>query len=204
MSDAFDRSPPRGVRLVVTCLSLGLGLFGVAVARTAASQHTTCGGVSVPQALVSEGRPLKLNGGGLREATICSVDVYVAAFYAQTKSKDAAFHLSKDERKTVVLHFVRDVSREDLVDEMSAGFERNAPGASAAQKRKLFSWLRDLREGEQLRFAYVPGKGLSVSVAKQFKGAIRGMEFASAVLSLLIGPEPPNAGLKAGLLGAGC
>ncbi|MDD9940074.1 MAG: chalcone isomerase family protein [Myxococcales bacterium] len=188
------------MRVLLICLACG----ALAAPLRAVGGARTCAGVDVPETLASAGRSLMLNGTGLREATIFEVDVYVAALYVETKSRNPKALLNRNEHKTVVLHFVRDVSREDLVEEMAEGFKLNAPRAPAANKARLFSFMRDLKEGEQIRFDYIPTKGLEVSVGGTLKGLIPGARFASAVLSLLIGPHPPNAELKKGLLGAGC
>src|ERR1700757_1594031 len=49
-------------------------------------------------------------------------------------------------------------------------------------------------------FAYVPGMGTTVTIKGQEKVTIAGAPFAQMLFSVWLGPKPPNAGLKKGLL----
>ena len=62
----------------------------------------------------------------------------------------------------------------------------------------------DVQEGERLRFAYQPGADVHVDVDGKVKGTIKGDDFARALFSIWLGAHPPNADLKAGLLGGEC
>ena len=55
-----------------------------------------------------------------------------------------------------------------------------------------------------LIFTHKPGAGIQVDVNGTVKGTIPGDDFARAFLSIWLGAHPPNAGLKAGLLGGDC
>lgn len=158
----------------------------------------------MPATTVVDGTTLLLNGLGLREATVFDVDVFVAALYVEHKSTSAKALLNTDERKQVVLHFVRATSASDIESELEDGFEANAPKASPALKKRLYAWLEDLEVGESITFTYVPGRGLQIGIKGRVKGTIASTPFAQATLSLLIGPHPPNEGLRTGLLGGKC
>ena len=54
------------------------------------------------------------------------------------------------------------------------------------------------------RVTHKPDKGVAVDIGGVPKGLIEGDDFAKAFLSIWLGPNPPNAGLKAGLLGGPC
>ena len=183
--------------LFVVLVLLGSSLGSLARARS-------CAGVSFPEKLLVSGVELLLNGVGLREATVFDVDVFVAALYVEKRSRDPHVLLTREEHARVVLHFVRDVSAEDIIDEMDAGYRANAPKVSAADKQKLFGWLTAMKVGDAITFTYEPGKGLEVQVAGKLKGTIPGTPFASATLSVLIGPRAIDEDLRAGLLGGPC
>lgn len=68
----------------------------------------------------------------------------------------------------------------------------------------LKSWMADMKTGERLTFTHKPGGGDQVEIGESAKGMIEGDEFARAFLSIWLGTHPPNAGLKAGLLGGAC
>ncbi len=52
------------------------------------AQGASCRDVSFPEQVTVDGRTLALNGIGVRKATILRVEVYVAALYAATPSKE--------------------------------------------------------------------------------------------------------------------
>ena len=166
-----------------------------------------CMGVSFPDQLQVEGSALVLNGLGLRQATILEVDVYVAALYTATASSDPDAILGSTSSKQLVLHFVRNVGAADLNKAWEEGFEANAKAQLPALEERvetLKSWMADMKTGERLTFTHKPGGGLQVDVGGTTKGTIKGDDFARAFLSIWLGAHPPNAGLKAGLLGGAC
>lgn len=161
-------------------------------------------GVNMPDTLKLGNRQLRLNGMGLREATALNVDVYVAGLYVENRSSNPAELIAADEPKVLVLKFVRDVDRKDIIDAWNEGFESNAT-VPLPQLRthiaKLNSWMPALEKGDTLAFIYDPGKGVAVEVNGQRKGVIDDPDFARSLFSIWLGPSPPNDGLKRGLLG---
>lgn len=161
-------------------------------------------GVSFPDSITVDGKTLVLNGLGTREATVFNVNVYVAGLYLEQKSSDATAILSSTGAKRLVLKFVRDVERDDIVEAWSDGFEKNAKGQVGALKSKigkLNGWMADMAEGGILTFTYIPQKGVVVEINGKSKGTIDGDDFARALFSIWLGSSPPNSGLKSGLLG---
>jgi len=183
-------------------------LVGLAVALGVASAHgKECKGVAFPDQAQAEGATLKLNGLGLRQATMFKVNVYVAALYVAQTSTDASVILKSNAPFQLVLQFVRDVGRSDLVKGWEEGFENNAKSLIPALKDRIEAFkamMTDVKTGEQLRFFHKPGAGTQVSVKGAVKGSIAGDDFAHALLSIWLGPNPPNDVLKAGLLGGAC
>ena len=87
------------------------------------------------------------------------------------------------------------------------GSEKNGgSNAKAPQKRIeiLNGWMTDFEEGQSLTFEYQPGNALAVLINDASKGNIKGADFASGLLSIWLGPAPPNDDIKAGLLGESC
>src|SRR5262245_8730523 len=178
-----------------------------AVFGVGAVQGKECKGVSFPEQMQSEVGTLKLNGLGLRQATFLKVDVYVAALYVAATSSDASAILKSPGPKELILHFVRDVGRTDLNKGWDEGFENNASSELAALKERIEAFkglMTDMKTGQRLRFTYKPGVGIRVDVGDTVKGTIAGDDFARALFSIWLGTRPPNAELKAGLLGGPC
>ncbi|MCC7538375.1 MAG: chalcone isomerase family protein [Deltaproteobacteria bacterium] len=164
-----------------------------------------CEDVTMPDSVTVDGTRLVLNGMGVREATALQVNVYVAGLYVESRSRDGNAIASSDTRRRLVLHFVRDVSRADIVGAFNEGFGHSGQaGALRAQIRQLTGWMADMHEGEKLTFTYVPSTGLTVQVGRRTRGTIAGAAFAQAFFGIWLGAHPPNAGLRTGLLGGQC
>jgi len=180
-------------------------LFAVAVVVLASTLNLSAGslnGVTLPDTVQVGGTTLTLNGLGLR--TKYSFKVYVAGLYLPQKSSDANAILHSDAPKRIVMHFVRGVSKSQLTDGFSESFEDNSPDAAKAMKSdidRLFAALGPVKDGDELIFTYLPGTGTSVSVAGLERVNIAGPAFAQMIFSVWLGPKPPNASLKKGILG---
>lgn len=162
------------------------------------------GGVTMPDRIQVGGRTLVLNGMGIREATFMKVDVYVAGLYLEAKSRDAKAILAKDRPWRVVMRFVRDVDREDLIDAWNDGLEKNGgdrKGALAGRVKTLGGYMRDVKKGQTATVTYVPGEGTTLAIDGQARPPIPGADFGRFLLSIWLGPEPPDEGLKRGMLG---
>ena len=180
---------------------LALGPLG----STASARR--CSGVTAPDHVEVEGTRLQLNGMGIREASIFQVNVYVAALYLENRTDDAEVVASSEQKKVLHLYFVRNVTRQDIVNAYEEGFRINAGTEQLGLQREieqLSSWMKDLGAGESMIYTYVPGRGLTVEVDDEIMGTIENPAFARAFFRLFVGREPPNTGLKAGLLGGRC
>lgn len=187
----------------IAAIAMAVATLAVLLLGVAPASAGTKGGLSMPDSITVDDTPLVLNGMGIREATILKVDVYVAGLYLERRSGDPAAILASNERKQLSLHFVRDVDHGDITDAWNEGFKKNAPDQLKqlrARIDKLNGWMSDIKKGEELVFTFRPGKGVTVSVKGTSKGTIEGDDFARALLSIWLG-DPPNQGLKDGLLG---
>jgi hypothetical protein len=185
-------------------VAAGLVWATLGVTTRAPAMAGELAGVTLPDQVTVEGRILQLNGMGLREATILRLGVYVAGLYLEARSSDATQIIGSEGAKRLVLHFVRDVARGRLVDAWNEGLAKSAgPGLAALQDRvaALNGWMVDVRAGDTLAFTQVPGRGVVVEVKGATRGTLTGADFARALWGIWFGAEPPNAGLKKGLLG---
>ena len=160
-------------------------------------------GVSLPDRITVDGKELVLNGMGLRKAYAVA-KVYVAGLYVERKTASAEEILASPAPRRIVLHFLRSVSRDQIVGAWNEGFEKNAGDAIAAIRGRietLDGFMSDLAPGDALVFTAIPGKGVTVELRGKTMGTIEGDDFAKALLSIWLGPSPPNAALKTGLLG---
>ncbi len=190
------------MKRLVTVVAMVL-VFGVSHAAWAAK----CEGVSYPDKKTVAGQELVLNGLGIREATMLQIDVYVAALYLPQKTRKGPDAIAQQGPKQLELKFVRDVEKKDIADAWTEGFKKNAKGNLAALKgriSKINGWMADMKAGQKLIFSYVPEKGIEVTVNGKVKGAIEGEDFMKVFFAIWLGPNPPNSGLRVGLLGGHC
>jgi hypothetical protein len=66
---------------------------------------------------------------------------------------------------------------------------------------RLLAALEPVKEGDQMIFTYLPGTGTTLAINDQEKLIIAAPEFAPVLFSVWLGPKPPNADLKKGMLG---
>ena len=159
-------------------------------------------GVQVPDTETVDGKTLKLNGAGVRKKMIFKV--YVAGLYLETPSKDAAAVISATEVKSMRLHILRNMKGKQISDAISEGFERNSKEQQSklsARLEKLKQMIPDVSEDDLIVFTCLPDKGVRVTVRGTERGTIEGRDFADALFSVWLGPNPVQEDLKKALLG---
>ncbi|HSK09723.1 MAG TPA: chalcone isomerase family protein [Vicinamibacterales bacterium] len=178
---------------------LVFGLLALAVPALAG----TLAGVTMPDSIEVGGRALSLNGMGVR--TKVFFKVYVGGLYLERKTSDAAEAIQADAPKRLVLQFVRDVDRGQVVEAFDESVKNNAAAQAAQMKAEVARFLEVLepmKSGEQFAITYVPGTGTTVTVRGKDKLTVPGQPFAQLVFSMWLGPKPPSGDLKKGLLGS--
>ncbi|HET8935349.1 MAG TPA: chalcone isomerase family protein [Polyangiales bacterium] len=184
---------------------IAAALFVSAPLTAAAADN--CAGVTLPAQSNAFGAELVRNGVGVREATFLNVDVYVAGLYVPHKTGSVNEILKQDEPKLIVLHFVRDVSREEMSDALNDALRKNVGDEFAAAHKHLQRFIEKLpplRKGTQLSLAYRPGHGMELTVDGKALGTETDDHFANLVFRAWLGPRPPDQELKVGLLGGPC
>jgi hypothetical protein len=160
----------------------------------------------VPTAQVA-GSTLQLNGAGTRYKFV--VRVYTAGLYlgAKATTPEAVYAGSGPKRIHVVM--LRDIDANELGKLFTRGMQDNAPKEAFSKSipgtlrmADIFSAKKRLQTGENFSVDYVPGVGTSVLVNGKAQGEpVREPEFFNALLSIWLGPNPADDGLKAALLG---
>ena len=159
-------------------------------------------GVTLPDTEQVGSAKLVLNGLGLR--TKYMVKVYVAGLYLEQKSSDAGAIIKSDAPKQIVMKFVHGASRGQMSDAFNESFNDNTPDAIKTMKPdidRLLGALEPIKVGDQMVFTYVPGTGTTFAINGTDKLTIAGPAFGQVLFSVWLGPKPPNADLKKGMLG---
>jgi len=159
-------------------------------------------GVTLPDTEQVGGTKLVLNGLGLR--TKFMVKVYVAGLYLEQKSSDPSAIIKADAPKRIVMQFLHGASKNQMSDAFNESFNDNSPEAVNTMKAdidRLLSALEPVKVGDQMVFTYVPGTGTTFAMNGKDKLTIAGPAFGPVLFSVWLGPRPPNADLKKGMLG---
>lgn len=159
-------------------------------------------GISMPDSAQVGEDTLALNGMGLRKKSI--IKVYVAGLYLAEPSGEPENILAADSARMTRMNFLRGVKADQLCDGWVEGLENNTPSSSAEvaqQFETLCGFMEDMKKGEEMVYTFQPGKGTTVLVKGTVKGTIEGKPFADALWGCWIGPNPPSADFKEGLLG---
>ena len=179
-----------------------LSVFVFAMASMFELHAATLAGVTLPDTMQVGGTTLVLNGLGLRKKFV--VKVYVAGLYVEHKSSDASAVMNADAPKQVVMQFLHGASKNQMVEAFEESFNDNSPDARKSMKDDIDHWLNALesvQEGDQMVFTYVPGKGTTLTIHGKEKLKIANPAFGPVLLSVWLGPKPPSADLKKGMLG---
>ena len=185
------------VALIVSTLAL-LCLSG---SNAAAAEIS---GVKLPDQVTLEGKTLKLNGTGLRQATILKVNVYAAGLYLQSPSGDGEAIANSDQPKSIEMVFMREVSAKQMADAFQEGFEKNCVADCAKLKpdiSKLQGLMKDMKKGDTMAYHFLTDV-VEVTIRGQKAGTVGDKAFSHQLIRCWIGKNPPNSGLKEGLLGS--
>jgi hypothetical protein len=136
-------------------------------------------GVTSEPTIRAGGKQLNLMGMGLRKKLWFKV--YIASFYLENPTEDAAQAVSSDQVKRVEMRMLRDLERGKIVEAVQAGFEKNSAAQMPQLQARLDTFLKaipDLKAGGSDEIA-IPGK-----------------DFADALFSVWLGPHPVDDELK--------
>ena len=157
-------------------------------------------GVKVADSITVDGKPLVLNGAGLRTKSFLAIKVYVGALYVTQRSTDAAAIVALDAPKVIRMTLLRDVDRATMLGAFRDGIENNSPTQAAALAPKLkqveAAFPGEFKEKQVLAVSYVPGTGTTVGVEGEKGVTIEGKDFADALFRIWIGPKPTDGGLE--------
>lgn len=183
-------------------LQLALALLLAAPLAVAPAGAAELGGVQMADSTKVGDQTLILNGLGLRKKAIFKV--YVAGLYLPRKTSNPDQILGSGEPRKLKMEFVRDVGKGSIVGGWDDCLENNNANADATVRdgfASLNGWMEDVSEGDRLVFTFDPSKGTEVMVRGQIKGTVEGEAFADALFRCWIGPVPPTADFREGLLG---
>lgn len=180
---------------VTTVLSLSLVFFSSIHAGSIAD-------VDFEDQVTVGGKSLQLNGMGLRTATALKVKIYAIGLYLEEKNPDPKAIIQSAGNKRIRMHWMHDVSADDITEGWTEGFENNTKDISGikAEIERFNASMQDMEDGGELVLDISGGK-VEVLINGTSVETIEGDEFLQALLAIWLGPKPPNKPLKKGILG---
>ena len=182
----------------------GLLLAAVLTApSTSQAAAKTIAGYTFPATITEGGQTLELVGAGLRSKWF--VKVYAIGVYQKTNTRTANHLINSNEPKVLWLHMLRGISGDKMRDGIDDGIKDNVSAATRKQIAPLVDKLKrsmppKLTNKADIRFAYTPGAGITLSFNKRTKATFKGRAFMSAVWSIWFGRKPADKDLKKGVL----
>jgi Chalcone isomerase-like len=152
-------------------------------------------------------RELKLNGLGIRSIFIFKA--YVAGLYVSDKVASTQDVQRYAGPIRLQLRMLMEVGSTDIKQALVDGMRKNVNEAQwQAMQDRVADFSRTIesigvvRPGDTINLDFVPERGLLLAVNGVDKGgAIRGLDFYSAMLAVFVGDDPVDTRLKRGLLG---
>ena len=159
-------------------------------------------GVAFPSTTSLNNVKIKLNGLGVRAATIFKIKAYVAGIYLDKTSSDVDTILNNTGPKIIEMKFLRSVGTSRLADGWIDGFKDNNENYSELEERvvRLAEIMPDVDEGDSFQFEILPGL-TKVKFNSKILTEVKGDDFSRGLLRVWLGPEPPDEDLKKGMLG---
>ena len=177
------------------------------LASGSAVAQTTVADVKYEEAASVQGKPLLLNGAGIRYKAVFKV--YAAALYLPKKSTAVGDAISTQTPKRLHITMLREIDANELGRMFTRGLEENLDRATSARlvpgilrMSQVFSDHKRLKEGESFQVDWVPGTGALLTIKGQtLAEPFVDPAFFQALLRIWLGDKPADWQLKDALLG---
>lgn len=187
-------------------LLAALGALGAA-SLPAVAATVEVAGVKLEDRVTVAGKPLVLNGAGIRYKAVFKV--YTAGLYVEKPANTPDGLLDQPGPKRMTITMLRDIDSAELGKLFSRGMEDNMEKGSFAKlvpgvlrMSQAFTNHKTLRAGENFVLDWIPGTGTVLTVKGQVEGEpFREPEFFEALMRIWLGPKPADWQLKDALLG---
>ncbi len=163
----------------------------VLLAGAAQAEGRQLGGVQMPESLDLQGRRLELAHMELQKRLFFKVCVW--SLYLEQRPTSTSEAISSNTVKRLHFRFLRNISRDQLVDSFRDGLQKSADlrqGPMADQLHLLLGSLKDVRKGGDLVITYTPDVGLEVAGDASGGVFIPGKGFADALFSVWLDAHP--------------
>jgi hypothetical protein len=185
------------IAVVARVAALLAAFGGPAAARTGVEVE----GVTFAPEVHSGDRRLELNNAGLLRYRVV-IKAYVAALYLGEGVSPAA--ALGDVPKRLEAQYFWALKGSDFGPATLDGMRRNVDGETLAalgpRLERFAALFVDVRPGDRYALTYLPGVGTELSLNGRPLGTVEGADFAAALFSIWLGPNPLDDNLKRALL----
>ncbi len=187
----------------VSCLVVAVALVGHLTAAPAAlaSRRASIEGVHFPGHYEVEDTRLTLNCVGLLRY-MRLIKAYVAALYVEDGAPSDA--VLTDVAKRIEIEYFHAISAADFVRAGDQILAQNVDAGRLEALRprleRMNSLYADVQPGDRYALTYTPGRGTELALNGQPLGVIEGADFAAAMFSIWLGPQPIDTSLRSQLL----
>ena len=172
-----------------------------------AMAQTTLADVKYEEAASVQGKPLLLNGAGIRYKAVFKV--YTAGLYLEKKAQTPQDIQALKGPKRMRIVMLREIDSAELGKLFSRGMEDNLDRSTFSRlvpgvlrMSQIFSEHKMLKAGDTFVIDWIPGTGTVLTVKGQVQGEpFKEPEFFNALLGIWLGPQPADWKLKDALLG---
>jgi hypothetical protein len=159
--------------------------------------------VDVPEERTIDGTTLKLNGAGVRTATVLKVRIYVAAFYSTAPLRTEEDVLASPGPLYLHLTYVRAFDKDRVQRAWVWQFEQSVKANYDGFERDKAALINSFGELKKFGTEAIELVGDETKIFDDgvLKATIKGRDFQKAFLSMWFGKEPVMPELKRLLLG---
>ncbi len=153
-------------------------------------------GVFFEDSYVVENTKLRLTGTGLLR--YWGFKAYTGALYLEDGVP--VDDVLADTAKRIELEYLRPIKGKDFGPATDESIARNINAETYSRLRPRIEYHNslydDVNPGDRYSLTYIPGRGTELALNGEPKGLIEGADFAAAVFSIWLGPEPISSDFK--------
>jgi hypothetical protein len=161
-------------------------------------------GVKFDQRVETEKGTLELRGAGLLRYMVF-IKAYVGALYLPETTPSSA--VLTDIPKHLVIEYFHAIDGEAFGPAAIKTMEKNIDAETLARLKPKIEYhnslYKDVKPGDRYSLTYLPGQGTTLRLNGEILGTVEGSDFAEAMFSVWLGPEPIGDDFKRAILGAG-
>lgn len=168
--------------------------------------QTTLADVKYEEAASVQGKPLLLNGAGIRYKAVFKV--YTAGLYLEKKAPTPQDIQALKGPKRMRIVMLREIDSAELGKLFTRGVEDNTPKSDMSKlipglmrMSQIFSEHKKLLPGEWFMIEWIPGTGTVITIKGKAQEPFKEPEFFGALMRIWLGPNPADWKLKDALLG---